>query len=428
MPSATHFHREDKRTERTKKKKEKHMLFTFRGGPREGHLLLPPSKSLVHRKIILAALAPSGGEVHLSEISNDIKETINLIKSLGGKVTITDTSTGFHIRIAPIPKNIPTPVRIHVNESATTLRIALILAPALADSVTFTAGESLAARPMEEGIRFLKENGVQVTGPWPMETKGRLAFHNAKIHAETTGQFATGALIAALVQDRDTTLSVINPASRPYIAMTAALIKEVGVEIEETQDTYIVHKGQLQKITPHVEGDLSHAAYFIVANEMGSRIRLENLPAHSLQGDRKIYHHIKSIKENKSVDLTHTPDLLMPLAVLATQTGATFTNIRRLRTKETDRIANTMAMLKSLGINTTATEDTLKVAPGTITPGTVDTFGDHRIAFAAFAAACAATGPIALKNPEAANKSWPGFYAAVEKLPLIHENKIENKP
>lgn len=399
------------------------MLFTFQGGPREGSLSLPPSKSLAHRKIILAALAPSGGEVHLSEISNDIKETINLIKSLGGKVTITDTSTGFHIKISPIQKNITTPVHIHVNESATTLRIALILAPALADSVTFTAGESLAARPMEEGIRFLKENGVKVMAPWPIKTTGRLAFHNAKIHAETTGQFATGALIAALAQNRDTTLAVINPASRPYIAMTAALIKEAGIEIEETQDTYTIHKGQIQKITPHVEGDLSHAAYFIVANEIGSRIRLENLPAHSLQGDIKIYDHIKSIKENTPVDLTHTPDLLMPLAVLATQTGAIFTNIRRLRTKETDRIAATMAMLKSLGINTTATEDTLIVAPGTIAPGTVDTFGDHRIAFAAFAAACAATGPIALKNPEAANKSWPGFYAAVEKLPLIDENK-----
>lgn len=399
------------------------MLFTFRGGPREGHLLLPPSKSLAHRKIILAALAPSGGEVYLSEISNDIKETINLVKSLGGKVTITNTNNTHIITIAPIQKNITTPVHIHVNESATTLRIALILAPALADSVTFTAGESLAARPMEEGIRFLRENGVQVTGPRPMETKGRLAFHNAKIHAETTGQFATGALFAALAQNQGTTLSVINPASRPYITMTARMIADAGVEIEETQDTYIVHKGQIQKITPHVEGDLSHAAYFIVANEMGSRIRLENLPARSLQGDIKIYDHIKSIKEKTPVDLTHTPDLLMPLAVLATQTGATFTGIRRLRTKETDRIAATAAMLRALGINTTATEDTFVVAPGTITPGAVDTFGDHRIAFAAFAAACAATGPIALKNPKAANKSWPGFYAAVEKLPLIDENK-----
>lgn len=403
------------------------MLFTFRGGPREGHLLLPPSKSLVHRKIILAALAPSGGEVHLSEISNDIKETINLIKSLGGTIKIAHTNTTHIIKISPIQKNIPTPVHIHVNESATTLRIALILAPTLADSVTFTAGEQLAGRPMAEGIRFLKENGVKTTGPWPIKTTGRLAFHNATIHAETTGQFATGALIAALVQNRDTTLSVINPASRPYIAMTAALIKETGITIEETQDTYTIHKGEIQRITPHIEGDLSHAAYFIVANETGSRIRLENLPARSLQGDRKIYHHIKSIKENTPVDLTHAPDLLMPLAVLATQTGATFTGIRRLRTKETDRIATTAAMLRALGINTTATDDTFIVAPGTITPGTVDTFGDHRIAFAAFAAACAATGPIALKNPEAANKSWPGFYAAVEKLPLIHENKNRNR-
>lgn len=403
------------------------MLHKFWGGPREGSLSLPPSKSLVHRKIILAALAPHGGEVNLSEISNDIKETINLIKSLGGTIKITNTNNTHIITISPLPKKITSPIHIHVNESATTLRIALILAPALADSVTFTAGESLAARPMEEGIRFLRENGVQVTGPRPMETKGRLAFHNAKIHAETTGQFATGALFAALAQNQGTTLSVINPASRPYITMTARMIADAGVEIEETQDTYIVHKGQIQKITPHVEGDLSHAAYFIVANEMGSRIRLENLPARSLQGDIKIYDHIKSIKEKTPVDLTHTPDLLMPLAVLATQTGATFTGIRRLRTKETDRIAATAAMLRALGINTTATEDTLKVAPGTITPGTVDTFGDHRIAFAAFAAACAATGPIALKNPEAANKSWPGFYAAVEKLPLIDENKIENK-
>ncbi|MEQ3354395.1 hypothetical protein AAA081_08840 [Aedoeadaptatus acetigenes] len=399
------------------------MLFTFRGGPREGSLSLPPSKSLVHRKIILAALAPTGGEVHLSEISGDIKETINLIKSLGGKVTITDTSTGFHIKIAPIQKNITAPVRIHVNESATTLRIALVLAPALADSVTFTAGARLAARPMEEGIRFLRENGVKVTAPWPIKTTGRLTFQNTEIHAETTGQFATGALFAALAQNQSTTLIVKNPASRPYIHMTARMITDAGVKVEETHDAYIVHKGQIHSITPHVEGDLSHAAYFIVANEMGSRIRLENLPARSIQGDRKIYDHIHSLKRGVPVDLTHTPDLLMPLAVLATQTGATFTGIRRLRTKETDRIAATAAMLRALGINTTATEDTLIVAPGTIAPGTVDTFGDHRIAFAAFAAACAATGPIALKNPEAANKSWPGFYAAVEKLPLIDENK-----
>ena len=403
------------------------MLHTFQGGPREGLLSLPPSKSIAHRKIILAALAPRGGEVHLSEISKDIEDTINLIKSLGATITITNTKNEHHIAIAPIPKNITAPVHIHVNESATTLRIALILAPALADSVTFTAGKSLAARPMDEGIRFLKENGVNVTGPWPIKTTGRLAFECAEISAETTGQFATGALLAAAAQNQGATLTVKHPVSRPYIHMTAALITEAGIAVDEKHDVFIVKKGEIHATSPEIEGDWSHAAAFIVANEMTSRIRLENLPVRSLQGDSEIYKHIKSIKAHTPVDLTHTPDLLMALAVLATKHGATFTGIRRLRTKETDRIAATAAMLKSLGINTTATEDTLIVAPGKIRPATVDTFGDHRIAFAAFAAATASTGPITLKNPQAANKSWPGFYTAVEKLPLIHENETEHK-
>lgn len=403
------------------------MLHTFQGGPREGLLSLPPSKSLAHRKIILAALAPRGGEVHLSEISKDIEDTINLVKSLGATITIINTKNEHHITIAPIPKKITHPIHIHVNESATTLRIALILAPALADSVTFTAGKSLAARPMDEGIRFLKENGVNVTGPWPIKTKGRLAFEHAEISAETTGQFATGALLAAATQNHSATLAVKHPVSRPYIHMTAALITEAGIAVEEKHDTYTVHKGEIHATSPEIEGDWSHAAAFIVANETGSRIRLENLPTHSLQGDSEIHKHIKSIKENTPVDLTHTPDLLMALAVLATKHGATFTGIRRLRTKETDRIAATAAMLRALGIDTKATEDTLVVAPGNIRPATIDTFGDHRIAFAAFAAACAAKVPITLKNPEAANKSWPGFYTAVEKLPLIHENKSENR-
>lgn len=394
------------------------MQITLSAGAREGCLALPPSKSIAHRKIILSALAPSGGEVRLSEISGDIKDTLNLVKTLGGKVDITNTNNTHHIKIAPIPQKIETPIHIHVAESATTLRIALILAPTLAEHITFTAGKQLAARPMDEGIRFLKARGIQVKGPRPIETTGRLRYTQAEIEAQTTGQFVSGALIAALTQPRPITLRLQNPASMPYIRMTAQMITEAGVKVEEKDDTFLVQQGELHATSPHVEGDHSHAAAFIVANEMGSRIRLENLDTQSLQGDKEIYKHIHAMKEHKSVDLTHHPDLLMALAVLATKTGATFTGIRRLRTKETDRIAATAHMLRALGIATEITDDRLIVAPGEITSGTVDTAGDHRIAFAAFAAATAATGPITLKNPEAVKKSWPTFYDAVEKLTI----------
>lgn len=397
------------------------MQITLPAGAREGRIPLPPSKSIAHRKIILSALAPSGGEVRLWSISNDIRATLDLVESLGGKINITEKNKTYHIKISPFPKKIPAPVRIHVDESATTMRIALILAPALADHVTFTAGEQLRPRPMDEGIRFLQEHGVEVKGPWPMETSGRLTFTDAQITAKTTGQFVTAALLASLTQRRPVTVASENPPSAPYIRMTARIMEEAGINIEEKNGTYTIHQGDITHIDPVVEGDYSHAAYAIVANAMGSNISLTNLPPHSIQGDQQIQEHIKKIKAHMPVDLTHTPDLLMALAVLATKTGATFTGIRRLRTKESDRIAATSAMLRALGINTTATDDSLTVAPGQITAGTVDSCGDHRIAFAAALAATAATGPITLRGAEAVDKSWPGFYESFAALKIIDQ-------
>lgn len=397
------------------------MNITLPAGAREGRIPLPPSKSIAHRKIILSALAPHGGEVRLWSISNDIRATLDLIKSLGGKINITQENKTYHIKISPLPKKIIAPVRIHVDESATTMRIALILAPALADHVIFTAGEQLRPRPMDEGIRFLKEHGVEVKGPWPIETKGRLTFTDAQITAKTTGQFVTAALLASLTQRRPVTVASENPPSAPYIRMTARIMKEAGINIEEKNGIYTIHQGDIQNIAPDVEGDYSHAAYAIVANAMGSKISLTNLPAHSLQGDKQILNHIEAMKEHKPVDLTHTPDLLMALAVLATKTGATFTGIRRLRTKESDRIVATSAMLRDLGINTKTTDDSLTVAPGQITSGTVNSCGDHRIAFAAALAATAATGPITLRGAEAVDKSWPGFYESFAALKIIDQ-------
>lgn len=397
------------------------MQITIPAGAREGRIPLPPSKSIAHRKIILSALAPSGGEVRLWSISNDIRATLDLVESLGGKINITEKNKTYHIKIAPLPEKIIAPVRIHVEESATIMRIALILAPALADHVIFTAGEQLRPRPMDEGIRFLREHGVEVKGPWPIETTGRLTFSEAHIGARATGQFVTAALLASLTQRRPVTVAAKNPPSAPYIRMTARIMEEAGINIGEKNGTYTIHQGDIQNIAPVVEGDYSHAAYAIVANEMGSKISLTNLPAHSIQGDQQIQEHIKKMKEHMPVDLTHTPDLLMALAVLATKTGATFTGIRRLRTKESDRIAATSAMLRALGIDTKTTESSLTVAPGQITSGTVDSCGDHRIAFAAALAATVATGPITVAGAEAVDKSWPGFFKSFAALKIIED-------
>ncbi|MDY3118344.1 MAG: hypothetical protein SOW18_02265 [Peptoniphilus sp.] len=392
------------------------MQRTIKEGPREGVLSLPPSKSIAHRKILLAALTPGGGEVHLREIAKDIASTLELVQALGGTITDAEKNGLHHIKIGPIPKKIDRPVHIHVEESATTLRIALVLAPCLAKTVTFTAGPQLKTRPVEEGIRFLREKGVKTTDPWPIKTEGRLTFAEAVIDASRTGQFISGALLAALTQERPVIVTAKNPVSRPYIHLTAEMIRQAGAFVAEQGDTTILRQGSLHALRPEVEGDYSHAAALIVANEMGSAVRLQGLHPHSLQGDRKIYDHIARLKKKRPVDLADTPDLLMPLAVFATKTGGVFTGTGRLRVKESDRVAATAAMLKNLGIETQVGEDTFSVAPGCMKGAEVHTFGDHRIAFAAFAAATAATGPVTVQGAEAVDKSWPGFFREINAL------------
>ena len=102
--------------------------------------------------------------------------------------------------------------------------------------------------------------------------------------------------------------------------------------------------------------------------------------------------------------------------VAAAKHGAIFKDTERLRYKESDRIASTVAMLNSLGIQTKVTDCTFTVYPGTLMGGTVDSFHDHRIAMSAAIAAIVCQQPVTILHAECVEKSYPGFWEDYEKL------------
>ena len=111
------------------------------------------------------------------------------------------------------------------------------------------------------------------------------------------------------------------------------------------------------------------------------------------------------------------PDLVPILSVVAAaKHGAVFTDIQRLRLKESDRVASVIALLENLSGKATATEDTLTVSPATLTGGTVDSCNDHRIAMAAAIAATVCTAPVTILGAEAVKKSYPQFWAEYRRL------------
>ena len=102
--------------------------------------------------------------------------------------------------------------------------------------------------------------------------------------------------------------------------------------------------------------------------------------------------------------------------VASANQGATITDIRRLRLKESNRIDAIIDMLHALGGRAVADENTLTIYPATFTGGTVDSYHDHRIAMAAAVASTVCTSPVTILGAECVSKSYPSFWKEFTRL------------
>ena len=131
------------------------------------------------------------------------------------------------------------------------------------------------------------------------------------------------------------------------------------------------------------------------------------------------------LRERCSISASDIPDLIPILSVVASANqGAVFTDIQRLRLKESDRVASTVAMIRALGGKAEATEDTLTVYGTGLTGGCVDSCNDHRIAMAAAIAATVCTQPVTVLDALCVNKSYPQFWEEYKLLGGQYEQHI----
>lgn len=385
------------------------MNITLTPSPMAGHITLPPSKSVAHRHLFLAALSGKPAQFKIATLSDDLRATLNAVGAMGMEHHIEKGV--LHL----IPKNKQTKATVDCIESASTLRMTMMILPTQIPELRVTGKASLFARPMEEGITYLKNRGVDVRiEKDAIITRNTYTPKSAAMSGKITSQFITGAMLAATAACEPITITVEEKTSAPYIHMTEEIIKQWGIGIKENT----IYPGELTIPAPliTIEGDRSHAAYLHAANTLGAKITMENITGESLQGDDAFPELLRRMKERKTVDLTSHPDLLMPLAVAATKTGGSMTGVERLRYKESDRIATTRAMLTALSIESSYKDRIFTVSPGQVKGGTVHTGGDHRIAFAAAILASVADGPVIVKESQCVEKSWPDFWNAIKTL------------
>lgn len=398
------------------------MDITIKPGRLSGRIDVIPSKSQAHRMLICAAFADSPTELICPETSRDMDATADCLNALGAK--ITRTAEGYRIIPAAC---IPKEAELNCRDSGSTLRFLLPLAGALGVKALFRLEGRLPQRPLSPMWEEMERMGCGLSRPSEdtILCTGRLTPGNYTISGGISSQFITGLLFACSRIPGKSSITITGKLeSAPYVDMTVKAMEAFGLPCPG----FTIDGGMPFRSpgTLAVEGDWSNGAFFLAANELGCRLDINGLRSDSPQGDRAAAQLLPALKnERQQIDATDIPDLVPILAVTAACChGAEFTGVRRLRLKESDRVASVVAMIRALGGSAEATEDSILIAGTGLTGGIVDAGNDHRIAMSASIAACACRQPVTILGAECVEKSYPRFYEEYSRLGGTYEQYI----
>ena len=404
-----------------------------------GTLRAFPSKSEAHRALICAALANAPTTVLCPDTNDDIDATAECLCALGAQ--IERTALGFCV--TPIPKPVAH-AELDARESGSTLRFLLPVIAASGTHARIARRGRLPARPLSPLRELLEQNGVRLAdlADGSLEISGKLCGNDFSIAANISSQFISGLLFALPLLDLDVpaTVRLIGQIeSRPYLDMTLAALGAFGIDVTERDGvlTLPAHSRYTSPDTLTVGGDWSGAAAFACMGAVGKHpLTITGLDPHSTQGDRAVLSVLSQMGADVRIgadsvtvspaplhgvhiDAAHIPDLVPVLAATAALADGTtrITGAGRLRIKESDRLATTTAVLTALGADVTETEDGLViVGKPTLSGGTVDAYGDHRIAMTAAVASLGCTSPVTINGAQAVAKSYPTFWEQLDTL------------
>ena len=421
------------------------MQVTLRTPKPRGTLPAFPSKSEAHRYLICAALANAPTHVVCAQSNDDIDATVSCLCALGAGITRTEQ--GFWVM--PIDR-VPDTADMDCSESGSTLRFLLPVICALGARARMTMHGRLPKRPLSPLYELLCEHGATISpkGSNPLEISGKLQGADFPIAANVSSQYISGLLFALPLLDLDTpaTVRLVGQVeSRPYLDMTIAALAAFGIAVEEHDGVLSIpaHSRYVAPSAPVVGGDWSGAAPWLCMGAVGKHALCVTGLAHtSTQGDRAILSVLSRMGADVQVDeaaqtvtvspaplhgidldASQIPDLVPVIAATAALAQGTtrITGAGRLRIKESDRLATTTAVLRALGADVRETNDGLViVGKPTLGGGTVQSFGDHRIAMTAAVASLGCQAPVTIEGAQAVAKSYPTFWEQLDLLCQTH--------
>lgn len=403
-----------------------------------GQITAPPSKAQTHRALFTALFAKGSTRIIHPLQCDDTKATERAVTALGARISGSEILTVSSDGALKRPREI-----IDCGESGVTMRFVIPILSLIGGETVLKAEESLIQRPIEPLVDALKQLNVSLSVNDRLVTVsgGPAEGGTVTVRGDVSSQFISGLLLAGTLMKKGIKLEVLSQLeSRNYVLLTIETLRRHGVNVNVSRDfsLFEVPRGQKPKpTTDEISGDYSSASYHLCAAAITeSSLTVSNL-SQTLEPDSVIVNLLSrmGVKTNVTgnsvaveggklkvtdVDIRECPDLGPIIAVLACYADGGTTRItgaRRLRYKESDRLASMRSELVSLGGKVIETEDGLVLSsPVTLTGGIVQSHRDHRIAMALSIAALGAKSEVTIRGAECVNKSYPSFFEDLRSI------------
>lgn len=399
---------------------------------------VPGSKSLTQRALIAAALAKGESRLIGPLESEDTAYSSQALTQMG--VGIKKDKDWLIRGNGGLIQPSGEPIFLGNNGTATRF---LTSVAALGNTQYIIDGDSrMHQRPIGPLMHALQGWGVDIssvrgTGCPPILINGRGVAGGTTVLPEgKSSQYLSSLLLIAPYAKSPAILKVEGQIfSKPYIAMTLAVMADFGILVECGRDfsSFSVPQGCYQGREYRIEGDASNASYFWAAAAVtGGRVTVTNIPVPSLQGDAMLVPllgrmgcHVEKTGEGItlqgverlegiSVDMGDMPDVVPTLAVVAAFAHGTtvIENIAHLRIKECDRLSAVVTELSKLGAKVEERESAMIIhgdGGASLKGAEIHTYADHRMAMC-FAVAGLKIPGVKITGEECVKKSFPDFW------------------
>jgi 3-phosphoshikimate 1-carboxyvinyltransferase len=419
-----------------------HWPAIFRGTkPVEISVVIPGSKSVTNRALILAAQANSPSTLRRPLVSRDSELMVQGLQAMGIGIVeqggLVDGLSEYQLTLTPAAMS--GPARIDVGNAGTVMRFLPPLASLATGEILFDGDSRSHERPLAPLIKALEHIGVSIehenrySMPLTIHGTGTVRGGEVTIDASESSQFLSGLLLVApsFTDGITVTHKGDKLPSMPHIEMSVAMLRDFGatVVVDEDANSWRVLPSALHGCELVVEPDLSNAAPFLsIAMLCGGSITIADWPEKTTQpGDqlRAILTRMGAkISMNEAgltltgtgvihgidIDLHDVGELTPSIAALAlfADSPSHLRGIGHLRLHETDRLSALTREINALGGNVEEHKNSLHITPAPLHGGVFHTYEDHRLATAGAVIGLVVPG-IEVENIATTRKTLPDF-------------------